>query len=87
MVAVRDIEISTTETALGWPVACAQSGDTSVFIRQAPGGPGLLLEICTRTDLEHDALAITLDGRVLHPARPGDSDVAGSLRAPARRTT
>ncbi len=38
MFAARDIEITTTETALGWPVACAQSGDASVFIRQAPAG-------------------------------------------------
>jgi hypothetical protein len=68
MVAVRDIEISATETALGWPVACAQAGDTSVFIRQAPGGPGLLVEICVRSAAEHDALTVVLDGRVLHPA-------------------
>ena len=45
MVAARDIEVTTTETGLGWPVACVQSGDTSVFIRQAPAGPGLLIEI------------------------------------------
>jgi hypothetical protein len=40
MVAARDIEVTTTETALGWPVACAQAGDTSVFICQAPAGTG-----------------------------------------------
>jgi hypothetical protein len=70
MVRARDIEISTTETALGWPVACADAGDTSVFVRQAPSGTGLLIEICTKTDAEHDALTVTLDGRTLHPAHP-----------------
>jgi hypothetical protein len=70
MAAARDIEICATETALGWPVACAQAGDASVFIRQAPAGTGLLVEICTKTDAEHDALTITLDGATLHPARP-----------------
>jgi hypothetical protein len=62
MTPVRDIEISATETALGWPVACAQAGDTSVFIRQAPAGTGLLIEIYAKTDAERDALAVTLDG-------------------------
>lgn len=69
MVAARDIEITTTETALGWPVACAQAGDTSVYIRQAPDGPGLLIEICTKTADEHDALTVVLDGHPLHPTR------------------
>jgi hypothetical protein len=69
MVAARDIEITTTETALGWPVACAQAGDTSVYIRQAPTGPGLLIEITTKTAAEHDALTVTLDGHTLHPIR------------------
>jgi hypothetical protein len=73
MVAARDIEITTTETALGWPVACAQAGDTSVYIRQAPSGPGLLIEITTKSAAEHDALTVTLDGHTLHPStrRPG----------------
>ena len=70
MVRVRDIEISTTETTLGWPVACADAGDTSVFVRQAPGGRGLLIEICTKTAAEYEALTVTLDGRALHPVRP-----------------
>ena len=70
MVAARDIEITTTETALGWPVACAQADDTSVFIRQAPTGPGLLIEICTKTAAEHDSLTVTLDGHTLHPTHP-----------------
>jgi hypothetical protein len=69
MVRARDIEISTTETALGWPVACVQAGDTSVYIRQDPSGPGLLTEICTKSAAEHDALTVTLDGHTLHPAR------------------
>jgi hypothetical protein len=76
MVAARDIEITATETALGWPVACAQAGDTSVLIRQAPGGPGLLIEITTKTAAEHDALTVTLDDRTLHPAVPGGGDAA-----------
>ena len=67
MVAARDIEITTTETALGWPVACAQAGDTSVYIRQAPTGSGLLIEITTKSAGEHDALTVTLDGHTLHP--------------------
>jgi hypothetical protein len=71
LVAVRDIEVTVTETALGWPVACAQAGDTSVFIRQAPGGTGLLVEICAKTDGERDDLTVTLDGRPMHPAPPG----------------
>ena len=69
MVRARDIEITTTETALGWPVACAQAGDTSVYIRQDPTGPGLLIEICTKSAAEHDTLAVTLDGHTLHPTR------------------
>jgi hypothetical protein len=67
MVAARDIEITTSETALGWPVACCEAGDTSVYIRQAPTGSGLLIEICTKSADEHDALTVTLDGHTLHP--------------------
>jgi len=74
MIPVRDIETSTTETALGWPVACVDAGDTTVFVRQSPDATGLLVEICTRTDTEQAALAVTLDGRALHPA--------GSVPAP-----
>ena len=70
MIAARDIEITTTETALGWPVACAQAGDTSVYIRQEPAGTGLLIEITTKTAEEHDALTVTLDGHRLHPPWP-----------------
>ncbi len=69
MVAARDIEITTTETALGWPVACAQSGDACVFVRQAPAGSSLLIEICTKSAAEHDALTVTLDGATLHPGK------------------
>jgi hypothetical protein len=71
LVAIRDIEITMTETALGWPMACARSEDTTVFIRQAPASSGLLIEICSRTDTEHDGLTVTLDGHPLHPAPPG----------------
>jgi hypothetical protein len=71
MVAVRDIEITTAETALGWPAACARAGDTSVLICQAPAGTGLLIGITTANAAEHGALTITLDGRTLHPAAPG----------------
>jgi hypothetical protein len=70
MVRARDIEVSTTETALGWPVACVDAGDTCVFARQAHAGAGLVVEICTKTDAERAALAVTLDGRPLHPDPP-----------------
>ena len=70
MIPVRNIETSTTETALGWPVACVDAGDTTVFVRQAPAATGLSVEICTKTDAEQAALAVTLDGRPLHPAGP-----------------
>lgn len=76
MVAVRDIEVSTTETALGWPVACVQAGDTCAFVRQAPAGPGLLIEICTKSAAEQDALTVTLDGRTVHPAGPAGGGAA-----------
>jgi hypothetical protein len=70
LVPVRDIEISSTETVLGWPVACIDGGETTVFVRQAVAGTGLVVEICTKTDAEQAALAVTLDGRSLHPAGP-----------------
>lgn len=70
MATARDIEVSTTETALGWPVACVDAGETSVFVRQSPTGTGLVIEVCTKTDIEQAVLAITLDGRPLHPDRP-----------------
>jgi len=72
MVRVRDIEVSSIETALGWPVACTNAGDTTVYVRQAPAGTGLLVEICTKTAAERDALTVTLDGQPLHPpGQPG----------------
>ena len=70
LVPVRDIETSCTETVLGWPVACVDAGDTTIFVRQATTGTGLVIEICTRTDTEQAALAVTLDGLPLHPAGP-----------------
>ena len=69
LIPIRDIETTSTETVLGWPVACVDAGETTVFVRQSPTGPGLVIEVCTKTDTEHAALAITLDGRLLHPGR------------------
>ena len=59
MIAARDIETCTAETALGWPVGCVDAGDTTVFVRQVPAGAGLVIEICTKTDAEQAALAVT----------------------------
>jgi hypothetical protein len=70
MTPARDIEVSTTETALGWPVACVSAGDTNVYIRQAPTGTGLLIEIYTETDAEASSLTVTLDGALLCPEGP-----------------
>jgi len=66
----RDIQVSTTETALGWPVACVDAGATTVFAHQVAAGGGLVIEVSTRTDAEKAALAITLDGHPLHPGGP-----------------
>ncbi len=71
LVRVCDIEISATETAQGWPVACAQAGDTTVYIRQDPAAGGLLVEITTKTDTAASDLAVTLDGDPLRPGQPG----------------
>lgn len=72
LVPVRDIEVSTTETALGWPVSCTQSGDTAVYIRQDSAGPGLRVEITNETAAEARGLIVTLDGTTVHPsAQPG----------------
>jgi hypothetical protein len=76
MAKARDIEVSTIETALGWPVACIVAGDTNVYVRQAPAGTGLLIEICTETDAECSSLTVTLDGAVLRPAGPDDGQPA-----------
>ncbi len=76
LIPVRDIEATATETVLGWPVACVDAGDTAVYVRQAPAGTGLAIEICTKTDTEHASLAVTLDGRPLHPAGPFPVPVA-----------
>ena len=65
MVPARDIEISATETAQGWPVACTQSGGISVFVRQEPAGPGLLVDVTTKTPGEAGDLTVTLDDLVL----------------------
>jgi hypothetical protein len=46
LVPVRDIETSSTETVLGWPVACVDAGETTVFVppghrRDRAGGRNL----------------------------------------------
>ncbi len=76
LIPVRDIEATATETVLGWPVACVDAGNTAVYVRQAPAGTGLAIEICTKTDTELASLAVTLDGRPLHPAGPFPVPVA-----------
>jgi hypothetical protein len=73
MTRARDIGVSTIETALGWPVALVDAGDTNVYVRQDPAGTGLLIEICTESDAERSSLAVTLDGTLLDPAGPDDS--------------
>lgn len=77
MVPARDITISATETAQGWPVACTQSGGVSVFVRQEPAGPGLLVEVTTKTPGDAGDLTVSLDdlvlfcaGRVSDPCPP-----------------
>jgi hypothetical protein len=70
MVRVRDIQVTSTETAHGWPVARVDSGDTRVTVRQDTSGPVLLIEITTAAPAEHDVLTVTLDGRALHPIEP-----------------
>jgi len=73
MTRARDIEVSTIETTLGWPVALVDAGDTNVYVRQDPAGTGLLVEICTETDAERSSLTVTLDGTLLNPAGSDDS--------------
>jgi len=70
MVACRDIDTSTTQTPTGRPVAHVDAGDTTVTVRQDLAGPGLLIEITTRTQAERDQLTVTLDGHCLHHAHP-----------------
>jgi hypothetical protein len=65
MIPARDITICATETAQGWPVACAQSGGISVFVRQEPAGPGLVVDITTKTLDDAGDLTVTLDDLVL----------------------
>lgn len=76
MTPARDIEVRTTETALGWPVACVDAGDTNVYVRQAPTGTGLLIEIYTETDAEANTLTVTLDGALLRPDGRDDGQPA-----------
>jgi hypothetical protein len=72
MIKARDITVSMIETALGWPVALVDAGDTNVYVRQDPAGEGLLIEVCTETDAEAATLTVTLDGALLRPTS-GDS--------------
>jgi len=76
MTKARDITISTIETALGWPVALVDAGNTNVYVRQDPTGMGLLIEVCTETDAEASTLTVTLDGALLRPMGPDDSQTA-----------
>ena len=76
MTKARDITISTIETELGWPVALVDAGNTNVYVRQDPTGMGLLIEVCTETDAEANTLTVTLDGALLHPKGPDDSQPA-----------
>ena len=80
MVAARDIEVTTTETVLGWPAASVQSGDTTVLIRQDPAGAGLLIEITTSSAAEHDGLTVTPAALASTPATPPDQ-AAGAISA------
>lgn len=70
MTKARDIEVSTIETALGWPVALVDAGDTKVYVRQDPAGTGLLIETCTETDTEANS---GRSGRSLPPGRGSDT--------------
>ena len=70
MVRARDIDVAVTETPTGWPIARTAAADTTVTVRQEPAGPGLRIEITTRTTAERDQLTVTLDGCCLHCPRP-----------------
>ncbi len=64
----RDIEVTTTQTSVGWPVINITSGHAAVIVRQDPAGPGLRVEITASTPDELGNLAITVDG----PSSPHD---------------
>lgn len=49
MTRARDIEVSTIETALGWPVALVKAGDTNVYVRQDPACRACSLRSAPRT--------------------------------------
>src|SRR5215472_5283957 len=53
----RDIDTTVTESPAGWPIARVEAEDTTVVVRQDPSGPGLRVEITTRTPAEHEQLA------------------------------
>ena len=72
MVRGRDIDTSLSESPTGWPIARVDAEDTTVTVRQHPGGTELLVEITTRTPAERNQLVVTLDGQCLHhPCPPG----------------
>ena len=70
MARARDIEVTTSQTPTGWPVAHVDAGDTTVIVRQDPASHGLLIAITTRAPAERDQLTVTLDDRCLHRASP-----------------
>lgn len=70
MVRGRDIEVTVTESRIGWPVARVDAEDTTIAVSQDPAGPGLRVEIATLSQAEGDELAVTLNGRCLHHPHP-----------------
>jgi hypothetical protein len=68
VVTVRDIAATTAESALGWPVARVDAGDTCAYVRQDPATGGLQIDIRTRSAADHDRLTVSLDHQLLHPA-------------------
>ena len=70
MVRARDIEVTATETRMGWPVARVDAEDTTVTVRQDPAGSGLLIEIATATARELRQLTVTLNSADLHRPSP-----------------
>jgi hypothetical protein len=76
MVRARDIEVTTTETRIGWPVAQVDAEDTTVTVRQDPAGSGLLIEITTATARELRQLTVTLNSADLHRPSPFGGDAA-----------
>lgn len=76
MVRARDIDAVVTESPTGRPVARLDAEDTTVLVRQDAAGPGLQIEITTRTSVEWGQLTVTLDGRCLHHPCPRSGGAA-----------